>query len=81
MHVITAHRETYGPRVPLDVHNSLKDVRSSLKDVHSWTFMAMARARARAWARARTRATAMARFNFRHPLRTRDVDGVLGLPS
>jgi len=46
----------------------LKDVQSSLKDVHSRTFMA----RARAWASARTGATA--RFNFGHPLRTRDVD-------
>jgi len=59
------------------VHSSFKDVLSSLKDVHSWTFMARARARARAKVRTRVRAgaraTAIARFNFGHLLRTRDV--------
>jgi len=66
-----------GPRMPLDVHSSFKYVRSSLKDVHSWTFMARARAKARARARTRVKARAiaraMARFNFGHPLSIRDV--------
>jgi len=61
-----------GPRMPLDVHSSLKDVRSSFKDVHSRTFIARSRAKARARARVRIRVRATARFNFRHPLRTRD---------
>jgi len=31
-----------GPRRSLDIHSSLKNVQSSLKDVHGWTFMARA---------------------------------------
>jgi len=57
--------------MPLDV---LKDVRSSFKDVQSWTFMARARVMGRVRAmvrtrvRTRARARATARFNFGHPL-------------
>jgi len=42
-----------GPRVPLDFYSSLKEVQISLKDVHSWTFIARARVRARVRVRAR----------------------------
>jgi len=60
-----------GPRMPLDIHSSLKDVRCSFKNIHSWTFMAKAKAWAKARATVRTRARA--RFNFGNPLRSRDV--------
>jgi len=81
-------RARAGPRMPLDVHSSLKDVQrslkdvqSSLKDVHSslkdvQSFLKDVHSRIfMAWDRARAMATATVttRFNFGHPLRTRDV--------
>jgi len=41
--------------MPLDVNSLLKDVISSLKDVHSWTSVARATARARVRVRTRVK--------------------------